>query len=113
MDDNSRKSLLTFLSLMQKAGKLQSGEFQTETAVKTGKAFCVIVAEDASDNTKKLFNDKCTFYKVPIVVFGTKEGLGHAIGKEERSSVAIIDEGFAKSFQKKMLTFEKIMKESN
>ncbi len=113
MDDNSRKSLLTFLSLMQKAGKLQSGEFQTETAVKAGKAFCVIVAEDASDNTQKLFNDKCSFYKVPIIVFGKKEELGSAIGKQERSSVAIIDEGFAKSFQKKMLTLEKITKESN
>ena len=113
MENNSVKNILSLLSLMQRAGKLQSGEFQTETAVKTGKAFCVIVAEDASDNTKKLFNDKCSFYKVPVYCFGTKEGLGHAIGKEERSSVAIIDEGFAKSFQKKILTLEKIMKESN
>ncbi len=113
MDENSSKKLMSFLSLMQRAGKLQSGEFQTETAVKSGKAFCVIVAQDASDNTKKLFNDKCAFYKVPIVSFGTKEGLGHAIGKEERSSVAIIDEGFAESFQKKFLTLEKITKESN
>ncbi|MCR5585609.1 MAG: ribosomal L7Ae/L30e/S12e/Gadd45 family protein [Lachnospiraceae bacterium] len=102
----TEKNLFSLLSLMQRAGKLQSGEFQTEEAVKTGKAFCVIVAEDASNNTKKLFNDKCTFYKVPIVFFGTKEGLGHAIGKEERSSVAIIDEGFAKSFQKKIITLE-------
>lgn len=106
MEAGSRKSLLSLLSLMQRAGKLQSGEFQTEEAVKSGKAFCVIVAEDASDNTKKHFNDKCTFYKVPTVIFGTKEELGHAIGKEERSSVAIIDEGFYKSFQKKMLTLE-------
>ena len=113
MTDAEEKSLLSFLSLMQRAGKLQSGEFQTETAVKTGKALYVIVAKDASDNTRKLFSDKCSFYRVPMVVFGTKEGLGHAIGKEERSSVAIIDEGFAKSFQKKMLTFENNMKESN
>ncbi|MCR5584376.1 MAG: ribosomal L7Ae/L30e/S12e/Gadd45 family protein [Lachnospiraceae bacterium] len=112
MDDKSKKSLLSLLSLMQRAGKLQSGEFQSETAVKTGKAFLVIVAEDASDNTKKLFNDKCSFYNVPIVFFGLKEELGHAIGKEERSSVAIIDEGFSKSFQNKMLTLEKITKES-
>ncbi len=113
MDETCERNLLSLLSLMQRGGKLQSGEFQTENAVKSGKAFCVIVAGDASDNTKKLFNDKCSFYKVPLVCFGTKEGLGHAIGKEERSSVAIMDEGFAKSFQKKMLTFEKIMKESN
>jgi ribosomal protein L7Ae-like RNA K-turn-binding protein len=112
MDDKSKKSLLSLLSLMQRAGKLQSGEFQSETAVKTGKAFMVIVAEDASDNTKKLFSDKCSFYNVPIVFFGLKEELGHAIGKEDRSSVAIIDEGFCKSFQNKMFTLEKITKES-
>ncbi len=113
MTDGSEKSLMSLLSLMQRAGRLQSGEFQTETAVKTGKAYYVIVAEDASDNTKKLFNDKCSYYGVPIVIFGTKEGLGRAIGKEERSSVAIIDEGFANSFHKKMLTLEKTKKESN
>ena len=85
-----------------KAGKVVSGEFSTEKAVKEGKAALVIVAEDASDNTKKLFNDKCDFYQVPVYVYGDKEIIGHAIGKELRASLAIVDAGFAKSIEREL-----------
>jgi len=77
-----------------------SGEFQTENAVKDGSAMLVIVAEDASDNTKKLFKDKCSYYDVPVICYGTKEQLGRAIGKDLRSSLAITDEGLAKAIEK-------------
>lgn len=74
---------------------LVSGEFQTEEAVKTGSAMLVIVATDASANTRKLFFDKCSFYEVPVYEYGTKEELGRAIGKDIRSSLAICDAGLA------------------
>lgn len=51
------------IGLAQKAGKVASGEFSTEKAVKTGKAYTVIVADDSSDNTKKMFTNMCTYYK--------------------------------------------------
>jgi ribosomal protein L7Ae-like RNA K-turn-binding protein len=57
----------------------------------------VIVAQDASANTKKLFYDKCTFYQVPVRQYGEKSVLGRAIGKEERSSLAVCDAGLAKA----------------
>ncbi|MCI8464828.1 MAG: 50S ribosomal protein L7ae [Lachnospiraceae bacterium] len=84
----------SLLSLAMKAGKLVSGEFLTEKAVKTGKATLVIAAEDASDNTKKMFTDMCTYYKVPLYFWGKKEDLGAAIGREYRASVALTDAGF-------------------
>lgn len=96
------KKILSLFGLATRAGRMASGEFQTETAVKDGTASLVIVAEDASDNTKKLFLDKCSFYKVPIVTLGTKEELGHAIGKEFRASLAILDQGFAEAVMKKL-----------
>ncbi len=105
-DEARIKAVLLQLGLAMKAGKIQSGEFQAETAVKAMKAFLVIIAGDASDNSKKLFTDKCTFYNVPFRIFGTKEILGHAIGKNERSSIAITDEGFAKSLLKKLTDLE-------
>ena len=77
-----------------------SGEFQTENAVKDGSAMLVIVAEDATANTRKLFTDKCSFYEVPIYLFDTKENLGRAIGKDLRSSLAICDAGMAKAVEK-------------
>ena len=87
--------------LAARAGRMASGEFQTETAVKSGTAFLVVIAQDASNNTKKLFQDKCSFYKIPILILGTKEELGHAIGKEYRASLAILDAGFAEAIIKK------------
>nr|WP_027438251.1 ribosomal L7Ae/L30e/S12e/Gadd45 family protein [Lachnospira multipara] len=89
------KKIISMLGLAQKAGKVVSGEFSTEKAVKQKKAFMVIVADDSSDNTKKMFSNMCEFYKVPIYFFSDKESVGHAIGKEFRASLAILDEGFS------------------
>jgi ribosomal protein L7Ae-like RNA K-turn-binding protein len=88
------------LGLATKAGKVVSGEFATDKGVKTGKASLVIVSEDASDNTKKMFSNMCEFYKVPLFYYGTKDELGHSIGKAMRSSLAITDENFANSLIK-------------
>ena len=87
---------LSLVSLATKAGKTASGEFCTEKEVKTGMAELVIVAEDASDNTKKKFKNMCNFYEVPIYFYGDKDTLGHAMGKEFRAMVAVTDAGFAK-----------------
>ncbi len=94
--------VLSMIGLAMKAGKLVSGEYMTEKTVKTGKAYLVIIAEDASANTKKDFSDSCSYYQVPIVIYGTKEDLGHAMGKQIRASLAITDEGFAKEIMKKV-----------
>ena len=55
--------VLSMLGLSAKAGNVASGEFSTEKEVKEGKAHLVIVAGDASDNTKKHFRDICSFMK--------------------------------------------------
>jgi len=89
--------ILSLLGLCMKAGKIKSGEFGTTEAVKSGAAKVVIVADDASDNTKKEFRDMCSFYKVPYFECSTKEDLGRAIGKDLRSSLSVCDEGFSKS----------------
>ena len=100
MDD--RQIVLNLIGLATKAGKTASGEFSTEKAVKTGKASLVIVSEEASDNTKKMFSNMCTYYKVPLYMLGKKDELGHAMGKEMRASLAVLDEGFAKAVEKQM-----------
>ena len=88
--------VLSYLGLAMRGHNLVSGEFQTEDAVKSGKALLVIVAEDASENTKKLFHDKCSYYDV----YGTKQSLGGAIGKDLRSSLAVTDQGLAQAIEK-------------
>ena len=95
---------LSLISLATKAGKTASGEFCTEKEIKTGMAVLVIVAEDASENTKKKFQNMCEFYEVPIYFYGDKDTLGHAMGKEFRASLAVIDHGFAKGIMKHLDT---------
>ena len=53
MKNNNK--VLSLLGLATKAGKVASGEFSTEKSVKTGKGFLVLVADDASQNTRKKF----------------------------------------------------------
>lgn len=98
----NRQKILNLIGLATKAGKTASGEFSTEKAVKGGKARLVIVSEEASDNTKKMFTNMCTYYKVPICCFGKKGELGHAMGKEMRASLAVVDEGLAGAIVKQM-----------
>lgn len=91
------------IGMAMKAGKVASGEFATEKAVKTGKAALVIVSEAASENTKKKFRNMCDYYQVPIYFFGEKKELGHAIGKEFRASLAVLDDGLAKAIEKNII----------
>lgn len=93
-------SIYFMLGLCMKAGKLLSGEFQCEHAVKSNKAKLVIIAEDASSNTKKLFKDKCQFRGITLYEFGSKEQLGKSIGKQPRASLAVIDENFSSKLKK-------------
>lgn len=95
MDD--KKRLLSLIGLATRARKVVSGEFSTEKSVKSGRSCMVLVSEEASANTRKKFSNMCTYYKVPIYLFGTKEELGHAMGQEFRASLSVEDAGFAKS----------------
>ena len=100
MKNNNK--VLSLLGLATKAGKVVSGEFSTEKSVKTGKGFLVLVADDASQNTKKKFQNMCDFYEVPIYFIANKEELGRFCGKEFRASLAVQDENFAKAMLKEL-----------
>lgn len=94
--------VLSMLGIAAKAGAVASGEYQTEHAVKSGEAYLVLVANDASENTKKMFRNMCEFYEIDIIFYGNRESIGHSIGKEFRASLAITDEGLAKTICKKL-----------
>ncbi len=93
--------VLSMLGIAAKAGKLVSGEFATEKSVKSKSAYLVVLAEDASANTKKKFRDMSDFYHVALLFYGTKDTLGSCIGKDYRSSLAITDESLAKAVTQK------------
>lgn len=103
---SAQKKLYAMLGMAQKAGKLASGEFSTEKAVKEGHAGLVIIAGDASENTKKMFRNMCAYYRVPCCCFSDKETLGGRIGKEFRASLAVKDAGMAKAVCSYLETLE-------
>ena len=98
----NQNKVLSYIGLATKSGNVASGEFLTEKAVKEGKAKLVIVAEDASANTKKMFQNMCDFYHVPIQLLSEKGELGHAMGKQFRASLAILDQGLADAIIKQL-----------
>ena len=91
------KKVLSLLGLSAKSGNLVSGEFSTEKVVKEHKAALVVVAEDASDNTKKSITDSCKFYKTKFVEAGSKAELGKFTGADSRAVVSVNDDNFAKA----------------
>ena len=93
---------LNMISIAMKAGALVSGEFACEQAIMDGSGFLCIVASDASDNTKKSFSNSCNFYEIKYIEYGTKESLGHAIGKEYRASIVVCDENLSLSIVNKI-----------
>ena len=92
---NNMQKIHSLLGIAMRAGKLVSGEDGTMIDLEKGKLNLVIVAEDASNNTKKLFKDKSSFRHVNCIELSTKSDLGISIGKDSRAVIGIKDIGFA------------------
>lgn len=94
--------VLNALSLAQKAGMVKTGSDTVLTEIKQGHAKLVIVAGDASDHTKKTFLNKCSFYHVDVQILADKDSLSRALGKEQRTVVCILSDGFKDLLLKKI-----------
>ncbi len=84
------------LGMATKAGKTVSGEDTVLQSIRSGEAAVVVISSEASERSKKTFNDKCSFYGVPLFTWGTKENLGRFLGKESRTVAAVTDEGLGR-----------------
>lgn len=93
----NKQKALNLLGLSMRAGKLISGEGLTLNEVRSGKAKLVLVATDASENTIKKIQDKCSYYNVQCICEFTQAEISQAIGKH-RMICGICDRGFARSF---------------
>ena len=91
-----KEKIVNFLGLAMRAGKVKTGESVIINEIKKHKIQLVIIAEDASENTKKVIQNKCESYHISFRIFGTRSELGQALGKAERVNVGITDQGFAK-----------------
>ena len=94
------QSLLFSLGLAQKAGKTASGDFAVRSAIKNGQVKLLLLAADSAENSKKDLVYMCQDYHVPFIEVLDRQRLGSAIGKAQRTAVAIIDNNFVKMILK-------------
>ena len=87
------------IGLAQKAGKVSSGDYSSEMIIKSQKCSLVVIAQDASDRTKKKFRNMCVYRNIKLFEYGSKEKLGKCIGKNDRSIITINDNNFATSIE--------------
>lgn len=94
--------ILNLLGLVQRAGKLSSGDFIVEKAMKKKTPKLVLLAGDCAANNEKKYIQLAELHHIPLRKVGSKETLGSAIGKEVRVVVAVEDDGFAKALLKEI-----------
>lgn len=98
--NEKEKNVYNLLGLAKRAGKIVAGEELVIQSIRSKKSFLILITEDASENTFKKVTDKCRTYGIDWIRFGTGEKLGHAMGKERRVVIGIMDKGFAAAIQK-------------
>ena len=86
--------LLGMLGLAKRAGKVTSGEFLCEKAIKSGQSKLIIIASNISENAKKAVINTCNHYGVEYIVFAEDAELGRAIGTDGRMVVSVNDDSF-------------------
>lgn len=92
-----KDKLLGMIGLAKRAGKVITGEDLCAKAVKSGKSVLIIIARDASDNTKKSITDSCRFYNVKYIETASKAELGKFTGSDSRTVISVNDDNFAKA----------------
>lgn len=93
------RRIASLLSLASRAGKLATGEETAQILLRRSEAELIIITEDASQNTKKKFINKCFFYQKPVLVFGERVTLSKCVGKRNRTVYVVTDSGFALRLQ--------------
>jgi len=100
-----KESILRFIGLAKRAGRLESGTDSVISSLRTGKAKLLIAATDVSSKTVLKVTENVTF-DIPMYRFATMDELGMAIGSPPRGILAVTDDGFAKGLDKKLTDYE-------
>ncbi len=101
--NRSDQRLRGMIGFAMRAGKILIGtELVCRTAAKNRTAIkLVLMAENASEGTKKKLSNKCEFYQLKLVQINlSTDELGALLGKTySPAAVGITDEGFAKEIE--------------
>lgn len=92
-----RERIHSFLGFARKSRNLVSGYNGCEDAVKKGKVYLIIVAEDISEKTMEKFKAMGDERRIPFRVFNDKETLSEMTGLHNRGIYAITDENLSEA----------------
>jgi len=92
--------IFSMLGLCMKAGKLAYGSDMVEEKVKYRQVSLLIIANDASDNTKEKFKRIANQNNLRLYIFGTIDELSMRIGKNNKAVLGILDKNFAENIDK-------------
>lgn len=108
------KNFLGVLGLANKAGAIEAGTNNVLYAIKSGKAKLILLAADASDNTKKLLTDKATYRNIKMLTLPiSMDELAKILGKQNTSSATITDDNFIAAFKKQLIESSPDISETN
>ena len=87
---------MNYLSLARKGGLAELGEEPAGAAARAGKAYLILVAEDASDHTwRRALSFAAGTDQQCVRIPATKDRMGQAIGRQALSIAAITDPSLA------------------
>lgn len=95
-----QNKVLRLLGLATRAGKISFGMESSIDTIKKGKAKLILIAEDASDRTKRNVTMVANENNTPYRIYGNIEQLSKNIGKENKAIIVIKDINFAKEMLK-------------
>ena len=94
---------LNYLSLARKAGKAELGEEPVGGAARAGKAYLILVSQDASDHTWRRAKSFAAGTEQQVLrVKATKDELGQASGRQSLAIAAVTDAALALALVKAM-----------
>ena len=88
------------LGIARKAGQIAAGDNLTKDALQKGKAFMLVLAEDAAPSVREELTAMAEEQELPVLSWTDKIDLGLIIGKSRRGALAVLDKGFADAINK-------------
>jgi len=84
--------IYSMLGLARRGGNISLGFDACISDISKGKSKLVLIAQDASEKTKKNILYECEKYNCKYIEYGEKELLGQCLGKKALSVISITDE---------------------
>ena len=97
-----KDKILSYMGFARKSGNLISGSNTCSITMKKGKVKLLLIAEDASDNTKDKMTNEAKARGVCVMIYGDGEEMSHAVGESGRTVFGITDVNFAQVIKKEI-----------